>query len=210
MKKIIISLLLVAGMLPSQPVAAQAAELEQLSLNIEKLAQFKQILADMKKGYAILYGGYQTISDISKGNFDLHKIFLDGLLKVSPAVRNYKRVGDIIRYQLQIVSEYKTAFQRFKSGGWFNAAELNYITQVYGNLFDGSVKNLDDLFTVLTADKLRMNDEERLAAIDKIYSDVSDKLSFLRSFNNSTAVLALQRAREAAETKKMQQVYNVK
>jgi hypothetical protein len=204
MKKIIIILALVnAGTLQPRQAAAQAAELEQLSLNIE-------ILADMKKGYTILYGGYQTISNVSKGNFDLHKIFLDGLLKVSPAVRNYKRVGDIIRYQLQIVSEYKTAFQGFKTGGWFNASEMNYITQVYGNLFDGSVKNLDDLFTVLKADKLRMNDEERLAAIDKIYSDVSDKFSFLRSFNNSTAVLALQRAREAAETKKMQQVYHVK
>jgi hypothetical protein len=40
------------------PVKAQATELAQLALNIEKLAQFKQILADLKKGYEILSGGY--------------------------------------------------------------------------------------------------------------------------------------------------------
>jgi len=57
---------------------------------------------------------------------------------------------------------------------------------VYSNLFDLSVKKLDDLFTVITENKLHVSDEERLAAIDEVYEDVRDKLMFLRSFNNST------------------------
>lgn len=137
---------------------AQVNELAQLALNIEKLAQFRQILSDMKKGYEILTGGYNTIKNISKGNFELHKVFLDGLMEVSPAIRNYKRVADIIDYQVKLVREYKGAYGRFKETELLNSDEIEYIGKVYGNLFDLSVKNLDDLFTVITSNKLRMSD----------------------------------------------------
>lgn len=180
---------------------AQATEIAQLALNIEKLAQFKQILSDLKKGYEILTGGYKMIRDISEGNFNLHKTFLDGLMEVSPAVKKYKRIADIIDYQLKLVKEYKAAFNRFKQSDQFRADEMDYLSKVYSNLFDHSLKNLDDLFTVITASDLRMNDEERLSAIDKIYEDMQDKLVFLRSFNSSAKLLALQRAKESGDVK---------
>ena len=72
---------------------------------------------------------------------------------------------------------------------------------VYKNLFNKSLQNLDELGMVLTAGKLRMSDDERIAAIDRIYKDISDKLVFLRSFNNEGSVLAVQRGREMADTK---------
>jgi len=189
---------------------AQAQELEELALDIEKLAQYKQILADLKKGYEILTKGYNTIKDVSKGQFELHKLFLDGLLEVSPAVRKYKRVADIIDFQLRINSEYKSAYSQFRRGGWFSTGELSYISSVYGNLVNLSLKNLDDLASILTAKRLRMNDEERLAGIDKIYLDMLDKLLFLRNFNSSTTILSLQRAREQQGTKVLEMFYNLK
>lgn len=196
----------------SYPVKAKAqvTELMQLALNIEKLAQFKQILSDLKKGYEIISGGYKTIKNISEGNFKLHQLFLDGLMEVSPAVKNYRRVADIINYQLLIVKEYKSAFNRFKTSEWFNADEIDYINGVYSNLFNLSLKNLDDLLTVTMSGKLRMSDDERLAAIDKIYEDMQDKLLFLRSFNSNTSVLALQRERESRDINRVQLYYNVK
>ena len=199
-----------AVMSSSLQTKAQVDELAQLALNIEKLAQFKQILSDLKKGYEILDGGYNTIRNISKGNFELHKVFLDGLLEVNPIIKNYKRVGDIVSYQLQIVKEYKAAFKRVKEGGWFNPGEIDYIGKVYGNLFDLSLKNLDDLFTVITSSKLRMSDDERLAAIDKIYLDMQDKLFFLRAFNNNNSILSFERSREANEVKGLKQYYQLK
>ena len=71
--------LVICGLFCSFRASAQSAEIQQLLLNVEKLTQFKQILSDMKKGYQILEGGYNTIKDISEGNFSLHKAFLDGL-----------------------------------------------------------------------------------------------------------------------------------
>lgn len=186
---------------------AQATELAQLALNIEKLAQFAQILSDLKKGYEILTGGYNTIKNISEGNFNLHKTFLDGLRSVSPAVKQYYRIADIISNQLKIVKEYKAALNRARQSGQFRKDEIDYLLSVFGRLTDHSLENLDDLLTVITASDLRMSDEERLSAIDKIYEEMTDKLHFLRSFNSSTQVLALQRAKASGEVTVVQRIY---
>jgi hypothetical protein len=54
---------------------------------------------------------------------------------------------------------------------------------------------------VITAGKLRMSDDERINAIDRIYNDIADKLVFLRTFNKENNVLAIQRGREMVDTK---------
>lgn len=188
---------------------AQSHEAQQLLLNVEKLAQLKNILRDLKKGYQIVSAGYGTIKNISEGNFKLHQTFLDNLLQISPVVRNYKRVEDIISGQVQLVTEYKTAYQAFRKSGSFSPGELGYLSKVYSNLFNASLKSLDALATVVTAGKLRMSDDERLNAIDGIWKDVEDQLSFLRHFNNSAKVLALQRAKEQNDIDVSRKLYNI-
>ena len=178
---------------------AQTQEAQQLLLNWEKLAQFKQMLEDMKTGYQVLYKGYSTIRDISQGNYSLHKTFLDGLMEVSPAVLKYKRVADIISFQIRIVKEYKSAYKSFQENGAFTTQELEHLAKVYSNLFNASLQNLDELSLVITAGKLRMSDDERLQAIDRIYKNIIEQYSFLQEFNNSTVMLALQRKSEMAE-----------
>ena len=192
-------MLLLAFLSLSPRVTAQVQELKQLALNIEKLAQFKAILKDMKEGYEILTKGYSTVKDLTKGNFDLHKTFLDALLQVSPAIRNYKRVGDIIDYQVQIVQDCGRHRNKLQSSGLFASEELNYFSGVYEKIFEESLRNLEELTDVLTARKMRMSDEERLAAIDRIYITMQDKMLFVRDFNSETAVLAVQRAKEARD-----------
>jgi hypothetical protein len=208
MKKVVVILLLVIAGSPLQ-LSAQSEEAQQLLLDVEKLAQLKQILSDLKKGYAIVSGGYNTIKNISQGNFSLHKTFLDGLLAVSPTVRNYKKVGDIITLQASLVNEYKSAFSRFKNDGSFNAGEISYLSSVYSNLFNRSVKNLDALAMILTAGTLRMSDDERLKSIDQIFNDMQEMLVFLRSFNNNTTILAIQRARERKDIKILKNIYGI-
>ena len=178
---------------------AQTQEAQQLLLNWEKLAQFKQMLEDMKTGYQVLYKGYTAIRDISQGNFSLHKTFLDGLMEVSPAVLKYKRVADIISFQIRIVKEYKSAYKSFQENGAFTTEEIEHLAKVYNNLFNASLQNLDELSLVITAGKLRMSDDERLQAIDRIYKNILEQYSFLQEFNNSTVMLSLQRKSEKAE-----------
>lgn len=189
---------------------SQSSEAQQLLLNWEKLAQFKKILQQMYDGYKILYKGYTAVKDISEGNFNLHKTFLDALLDVSPAVRKYKRVADIINYQVRIVKDYKSAFAQFKEDDQFTPQEIEYLGKVYGNLLSQSLKSLEELFMVITAGELRMSDDERLQTIDRVYETIIDQASFLKEFNNNTAILSLQRKAEQAEIKTSRLIYGLK
>lgn len=204
MKKLIIVLLL-----SSNICFSQSQEAKQLLLNVEKLAQLKLMLSHMKNGYQILQKGYTSIKNISEGNFSLHKDFLDGLLQISPAVRKYAKVADIISFQIKIVKESKTALAEFKDNKQFSIAEIDYMGKVFSNLLSESLKTMEELTMVLTAGKLRMSDDERLKAIDGIYDTVMDQYSFLNEFNNGTAILSLQREKEKMDIDLMRKIHGI-
>lgn len=207
MKKWIVLILIITAGAKS---FGQSQEAQQLLLNWEKLTQFKKILNNMYTGYKIIHKGYTTIKNISEGNFSLHKDFLDGLLAISPAVREYKRIGDITSYQLRIVKEYKSAFNQFKQSKNFTIEEIQYLGKVYSNLLHESIKCLDELAMVITSGKLRMSDDERLRAIDGIYVKIVEQFSFLQDFNNSTAVLSVQRKKEQQDIAISRKLYGIR
>lgn len=190
--------------------AAQQEEAQQLLLNVEKLNQFREILQKMYQAYKILSTGYTKIRDIASGNYKLHQVFLDGLLAVSPGVRKYQRIADIIQYQLAMLKEYKSAYATFKESGQFNEQEITYLYSVYKNLVNESVQQLDELAMVVTDGKLRMSDSERMEAIDRIFKSMEEKLTFLRDFNQLHTVLAIQRARDTKDINILRQLYDVK
>jgi hypothetical protein len=209
LKGFLLSLFLVAVTLTvtSTKAKAQTQDVQQLILDIEKLTQFKAILSDMQTGYTILTQGYGTVKDLSEGNFNLHSAFLNSLMAVSPEVRKYGRIADIIANQASIVSEYKAAWKQANASGHFNAQELVYMNSVFSRLLTQSADNLTNLANIITAGTLRMSDAERLQAIDHIYSDTQNKLVFLRHFDNQVAVLALQRQKAQNDIQTLKNLY---
>lgn len=189
---------MVVGIGVAAPVASRTQSLaqtvEQLTLDYQKLSEYKQILSDMYTAYTQIKQGYEQIKNIAEGNYSLHEGFLDALLEVSPVVRNYIKITTIINNEAQLVREYKAATAYWNKNGHFSVAELDGINSVYGTLLNGSLRNLDELAMIVTAGSLRMNDAERLAAIDRIDKDMTDRLAFLRVFNNQAAIQAGQRA----------------
>lgn len=204
--RIILSIILFTAGLNAQ---AQIQEAQQLILNIKKLDYLREILDNMYTGYKVLTKGYNTIRDISKGNYTLHQAFIDGLMTVNPTIRNYKKIPFIIAYQKLLISEYKRYYNKFKKDKGFSPDELEYMAGVYNFLIDASVRNIDDLMMIITATKLRMTDDERLREINRIHEDMENKMSFLRHFNNSTQLLAMQRARQRQDVVTMRQLYGV-
>lgn len=187
--------------------SGQDQDLQQLILDIEKLTQFKAILSDMKTGYTILTQGYGEVKDLTQGNFNLHSAFLNSLMQVSPEVRKYGRIADIMMNQASIVSEGKTMLGRISHSGHFTASELAYFNEVFNGLLRGSLDNLTNLAQVITAGTLRMSDGERLAQIDHIYGDTENKLLFLRHFDASVQVLEVQRQKELNEVEGLKRFY---
>lgn len=187
----------------------QTAEVQQLLLNWEKLRQLEEILDNMYKGYKILDKGYTTIKNIAEGNYTLHEAFIDGLMLVNPSIRNYKRIPRIIDYQKFLLKEYQRAYNRFRKDPNFKPDELEYLANVYEFLFEASLRSIDELMMIITASKLSMSDDERMQAIDQIFFDMEDKMVFLRTFNNNTQLLAMQRARSMNDVKTLKQLYGV-
>jgi hypothetical protein len=210
MKRFLITILFFLSLFSVKQVKAQSEELQQLILNLQKLNQFRAILTNMYKGYQILTKGYNTIKDLAEGNFKLHQIFLDGLLEASPTVKKYKHVGDIITLQLQLIKEYKSSFRQFISAGVFNTDEIQYLQDVYQNLVDRSLKNLDELLMIITSGQLRMNDAERLNAIDRIYADMQDKIQFLRYFNDKSTLVIIQKKKGLKDVDDLSRLFGIK
>lgn len=206
--RVIIGLL--AGLLCATGAHAQVFDVQQLLLDVEKLGQLKLILQDLKQGYQLLDAGYSAIRDVAHGNFNLHEVYLDGLLAVSPSVRKYQRVIDITTLQLRIVGSYQRAWAFLRQRGGFRPAELELIGQVYNGLLADASKDLDDLLVVVTDGVLRAGDAERLREIDAIYSRMVERLGFLERFNDGTALLAQQRQGQVNEDKTLENLYNLK
>ena len=209
-KKIVVAFCLMIGVFSLQRSYAQAStaqDVQQLLYDVEKLTQFKAILSDMETGYTILTQGYGAVKAISEGNFNLHSTFLNSLETISPSVRQYGRIADIIANQASIVSEYKNTWRQANASGRFTASELIYMNSVFTQLLNQSVDNLTNLTNIITANTLRMSDAERLQAIDHIYSDTQNKMSFLRGFNNQVAILALERTKAQNDLLKLKNLY---
>jgi len=197
----------VVGLLMAGSVAAQAAESRQLALDLQKLAQLKLILQDMYQGYRILESGYNGILELSKQNYSLHEAFLDRLLQVSPAVRNSRVTGDIIRYQSLIVRQGSGAAAAWAADPGFSANERLFFRGVYKHLLQESQQELTELAMVLSPGKLRMSDDERLDAIDGIESRSEQEYTFLHSFGEQVELLSQQRRKALLETSVIKKLY---
>lgn len=204
-----LTLLLLGSMSMTTKAQSIAQDVMQLELDYQKLAGLKSILKQMYQGYEVVSKGYNSVKSVSQGNFNLHQAFLNGLMVVSPTVRKYVRITDIINDQAALVGEYKSASKSFKQDPHFNPDEISYMMDVYNNLIRNSLSNLSLLTTVLSDNQLRMSDNERLQAIDRIYTTGHDQLTFLRQFNNNTQSVAAQRAQEAGDQQTLKNLYGI-
>ncbi len=171
----------------------------QIKYLLEQIAANKVYIDYLEKGYRIVHAGLQTIQNIKKGDFNLHFSFLDSLKKVNPVVKGWAKVADIIAYQLRIIKTAKQTIQDIKETKQFTDDELNYCKKVFDNLLDECLKNIDELFMVITDGQLTMKDDERIKRIDKLYADMQDKYAFTSSFTNEMGILSAQRFSEQVE-----------
>ncbi|MFD2599060.1 TerB family tellurite resistance protein [Sphingobacterium corticis] len=201
--------LFIGGFCGVKETLGQSHEVQQLLLNVEKLRQFRDILDQMQRGYETISKGYNTVRDLSSGNFNLHKHFLDGLWQVSPSVQNYRKVGEIIDYQLKLARLSRQASIRYATSGLLNGAERNYLLKIYDRVLRESLRQFDELTMVLTAGSMRMSDEQRLAAIDAIYLKMRERVHFVREFDGSTAILIANRKKELSEVDRVKKLYDL-
>ncbi|MBN9383543.1 MAG: TerB family tellurite resistance protein [Chitinophagaceae bacterium] len=208
MKKLIVLLLLFAGP-ATTPCSAQSTRdlIQQLLLDVQKLSELRTILQDMKKGYEILDQGYTEIRELARGRFNLHKVFLDALLAVSPSVRNYHRVSAILDDEYDLMMECRQARQEAYTGGLFTTRELEYFDEMYNAVYKRSLLSLDELTMVVTDGELRMSDAQRLRSIDRVFTAISGQLRAVRQLRQTASLQMAQRRHEKNELNFLRSMY---
>lgn len=166
---------------------------------LQQIAALQVYIGYAKKGYNIASKGINTVRNIKKGDFNLHRDFFSSLKNVNPKISSYVKVTDIISFQLRIIKQTKQTLQGIRETKQFTLEELDYCKQVFDNLLDECMKTVDELLLIITSGKLEMKDDERLKRIDNIYKDMQDKYSFCSSFSDEMGLLSMQRLGEQIE-----------
>ena len=191
MKKILIVLVLVS-------MQAQAQKPKQKRL-IEQIAALQVYIGYAQQGYSIANKGLTTVRNIKKGDFNLHRDFISSFKKVNPKIKGYAKVADIIALQLQIIKEANECLRGIKDIQQFSKAELDYCSMVFGNVFNSSLANIEQLLTIISDGELQMKDDERLKRIDALYADMKDKYAFSASWSEEMALLTVQRMHQRTD-----------
>ncbi len=207
MKKSIFLFLLVVN---SFGAFSQSQDIEQLKLDLEKLVQMKMMLQSMYDGYNTLASGYNQVSHLTKNNFEMHKKYLEQLLQVAPQIKKYPVIQTILNKQVALLSESSAAYQSYLKSGLFSASDL-FETKNQLDQFKSIInKKIDHLNLILTPGGLRMSDQDRLLAIDRIDKDVGDALNSARALvKEQNAVMAV-RAQQKKDNNAMRAWYGLK
>ena len=176
---------------------------QQKKLAIQRLREqiaANQVYIDYaKKGYRLVNNGLQSIEKIKQGDYAQHLGYCDSLRKVNPRIKRWGKVAEIIKMQMQLLETGNKALTVIWESARFNADEQVYGRQVVARVREASAGCLDELTTMTSHSSIPLSDDARMRRIDQLYLDVQDQLSFMQSFTNEIALLALQRLTEHTE-----------
>ncbi len=135
--------------------------------------------------------------------------YFDELHKVKEAISSYQKVREIMQKQVQLVEEYKRAFNLFRQDKHFTPAEIDYMLKVYTGIVDESLKNMDQLFLVVHSFSTEMTDGKRLEIVHGVADHIDENLNDLREFNSQNVRLSLQRAKDEQEVQAVKTLYGL-
>lgn len=166
---------------------------------IQQIAALKVYLGYAKRGYNIAGKGINAIRDIKKGDFDIHRNFLEALKLVNPKFGKYAKVTSIINYHARIIQLCAQFMSKIRTTEQFSPTETDYCKRVFDNLLNECIKNMEHLLMITSSGNLEMKDDERLRRINSIHADMQDKYAFCSAFGNELVLLNAQRLTEKIE-----------
>lgn len=140
---------------------------------------------------------------------DLYTNYYQELWKIKSVIAYYDRVKQIITEQVDLVNVYKRGFALLKQDKHFTADELDYMYNVYSGILDQSVKNLDQIYTVINAFTTQMSDADRLKIIDAAANRIDQNYSDVKEFTNQNIQLSLQRSKDENDLNTVKQLYGL-
>lgn len=177
---------------------------------INQIAALQVYIGYARKGYEIYNVGLTAIGQFKNGEFSLHSDYFLSLKGINPEIARYVRVADIVQLQLRTVQRCNRSLQSARAGGFIRPEELQYLARVYGRLLEDCAGLVDELITLTTANKLEMDDDQRLQRIDRLYEDMQGKYRFAEMFGNEVSLLNHSRQLEHRDISSGKTIHNTK
>lgn len=174
---------------------------------LAQIAELKVYADYLQKGYTIATDGWSLVSDIKKGEFDLHNRFFTSLKRINPEILRYAQVGEIVVLQTSIYKRYKTTWAAINAAQLFTNGELQFLHQTFNGLIDEVTATVDDLIAVTTTNKLEMTDGERIKRIDRLRAKVNEQSISLNQMQQDIFSMARARIVEQGEIDQLKRLY---
>ena len=170
-----------------------------LKYALEQLVALQSQSRVLKKGYAIVETGLETLATIKGSDYNLHEAFQASLKKLKPSIRK-KAFMQLLHSQhdwLQAQIRSLNA-ELYKSTTLLAQGEKVYLAQVLQRLGEQVSVKATHFDALCNSGELVLGDAERLERIAALYQATREDLAFLKSFTEQTKQLLLQRRAEQA------------
>jgi hypothetical protein len=188
-KKVITALDLEVQKLQNQTIALQNAE-----------AQLENKMS---------LGNLNNISSTLNKEKNLYSSYYQELQQVKKVITDYDEVKQATQQQIELVSEYKTAYNLFQQDKNFSPPEIKYMASVYDGILQESIRNLNEVVTAVTSLTTQMSDAERLLMVHKATTGMQKNLNDVRQFNNNNMSITMQRAQQQNDMNQVRQLYGI-
>jgi hypothetical protein len=149
------------------------------------------------------------ISGWSQKQKDLFSQYYQELWNIKTAIAYYSRISDLTQKQVALVNSYNQAWALIKNDKHFTADELSYMTNVYSGILQASVNDLDQILSVIHANKTQMPDAKRMEIINKAADHMDTNYNDLQQFNTQNEMLSLQKAQSENEVLTLKKYYGI-
>lgn len=133
--------------------------------------------------------------------------YFEELWKVKTAILYLKTVKDIVDRQINLVKEYKQAWNVFQQDKHFSKEELEHMFAVYSGILEQSIQHIDQLTMVITSFETQISDGKRLEMIRALSTAVDEQYTDLKNFNYQNRIIAIQRGMEKGEVDHVRRLY---
>lgn len=171
----------------------------------QQIAALEQYGFEVKQGYQIMHGGWGSIGNWAKGEYDLHSAYYSSLKTVNPEIGNNPEADSVVSYAQLIPQQFNHL------DGWssLDKGTRAYIGRVRAAVLRKTDQDLAELQLVMTGGKVELTDDGRIARLDRICERIRDRLVFCRSFCNGVRLLLLRRNQDLQDMQTLRRYYEI-
>lgn len=177
---------------------------------IQQIAALKVYGSYLEKGYAIAREGLEIIGALKDGELNLHRAFFHSLESVSPPVKAYARVADIVALQAALVRDCNRVAKQLSRHDFFNPQERDYLYGVFDQLLADGLATVNALMLVISPGKLQMTEAGRLDRIDRLYKSTRAQCVFSKKFIRQIKGMAAYRKHQQRDALTGYALYGIK